>query len=425
MLNNENFLDKIGITSKISWGYLGVLIFMMGDGLELAFISPYLVDQGLSVTHTSALVTGYGVMIAIASWFSGVLIDMFGARKVMLWGLIAYIVGHSAFVGFGVTNVDFFIMFPTYMLRGIGYPLFAYGFLVWITYRTPQKRLGKAVGWFWFVFSGGMNVLGAGFSAWAVSNLGYINTLWSSIFWVLLGGFFALVLNRDKLERTSTAKGADQLKELARGITIVVKEPKVGVAGIVRIINQAAQYAFPLFLPTYLATFGIPTETWLVIWSSIFISNIAFNLIFGVVGDKLGWRNTIMWVGGVGCGIFTLALYYVPQIAGGNIVLLTIVGIIWGACLAGYVPISALVPSLVKEDKGAAMSILNLGAGLCVFVGPAIVTVFYGLVGPAGVTWILSGLYFASTIMMIWVKLPNNARTLDSVESSESATTPS
>src|SRR5699024_8796594 len=96
-----------------------------------------------------------------------------------------------------------------------------------------------------------------------------------------------------------------------------------------------------------------------------------------------------------------------------------------GACLAGYVPISALVPSLVKEDKGAAMSILNLGAGLCVFVGPAIVTAFYGLVGPAGVTWILSGLYFASTIMMIWVKLPNNARTIDSVESSESATTPS
>src|SRR5699024_8414744 len=228
---------------------------------DLAFISPYLVEQGLSVTHTSALVTGYGVMIAIASWFSGVLIDMFGARKVMLWGLIAYIVGHSAFVGFGVTNVDFIVMFPTYMLQGIGYPLFAYGFLVWITYRTSQKRLGKAVGWFWFVFSGGMNVLGAGFSAWAVSNLGYINTLWSSIFWVLLGGFFVLVIKRDKLKRTSTSTCIDQLKELARGITIVVKEPKVGVAGIVRIINQAAQYAFPLFLPTYLATFGIPTQT--------------------------------------------------------------------------------------------------------------------------------------------------------------------
>lgn len=47
---------------------------------------------------------------------------------------------------------------------------------------------------------------------------------------------------------------------------------------------------------------------------------------------------------------------------------------------------------------------------------------FYGLVGAVGVTWILSALYFASTIMMIWVKLPNNAKTLDNVEATETGT---
>lgn len=37
----------------------------------------------------------------------------------------------------------------------------------------------------------------------------------TSIFWVLLGGVFALIVNRDKLERTSTTTGIDQVKELA------------------------------------------------------------------------------------------------------------------------------------------------------------------------------------------------------------------
>lgn len=36
---------------------------------------------------------------------------------------------------------------------------------------------------------------------------------------------------------------------------------------------------------------------------------------------------------------------------------------LFGACLAGYVPLSAIMPSLAPENKGAAMSVLNLGQG--------------------------------------------------------------
>ena len=81
-------------------------------------------------------------------------------------------------------------------------------------------------------------------------------------------------------------------------------------------------------------------------------------------------------------------------------------GIAWGACLAGYVPLSALVPSLVKKDKGAAMAILNLGAGLAVFAGPAIVGLFIGSAGSEGVVWILASLYFISAILTHFITLP-------------------
>ncbi|HET7579958.1 MAG TPA: MFS transporter [Bacillales bacterium] len=419
MLSNENLLDRVGITSKISWGFLGVLIFMMGDGLELGWLSPYLIHHGLSVQQSASLFTAYGVTIAIAAWLSGVLIDVFGAKRVMLAGVIVYVIGQAAFIGLGIDDFSYWLMLPTYMIRGFGYPLFAYGFLVWIAYRTPKQRLGAAVGWFWFVFTGGMNVLGAYYSVWAIKHLGNVNTLWTAILWVVIGAIFALVFNRDKFEKKSSAKGWDQVKELVRGITIVKKEPKVGIAGIVRVINQAAQYAFPVFLPTYLEGFGIPTTTWLSIWGTIFMSNIAFNLIFGFIGDKFGWRNTVMWFGGCGCGLFTLLLYYAPQVVGGNLVVMQIIGILWGACLAGYVPLSALVPSLVKEDKGSAMSILNLGAGLCTFVGPAIVGLFFAFGGALGVTWILAGLYFVGAFLTKFVTLPNNAKTLEASENEE------
>ena len=81
-------------------------------------------------------------------------------------------------------------------------------------------------------------------------------------------------------------------------------------------------------------------------------------------------------------------------------------GFFWGAMMAGYVPLSALVPSLVKEEKGAAMSVLNLGAGLSAFAGPAIVGIFYPLVGSFGVIWIIAGLYAASAVMTKFITLP-------------------
>ncbi|GLO66761.1 MULTISPECIES: MFS transporter [Oceanobacillus] len=404
---NQTFLDKIGIPSNLVWGYFGVLIFMMGDGLELAWISPYLVDQGLTVQQAAVLTTSYGVTIAIAAWLSGVLVEAFGPRKTMTMGLVLYLLGHVLFVGFAMPNLVYELMIPTYALRGFGYPLFAYSFLVWVTYRTPKHQLGTAVGWFWFVFTGGLSVLGAYYSSFMINWVGHIPTMWSAVFWVLLGAYFALIVNKDKFDLEEKESKSSKFKELLNGITILKREPKVAVAGIVRIINQASQYAFPLFLPIYLSGQGISTTVWLNIWGTIFISNIAFNLIFGYVGDKFGWRNTITWIGAVGCGVFTLMMFYVPQVFTGNVFLIGAIGMLWGACLAGFVPLSALTPSLVGDgDKGAAMSILNLGAGLCVFVGPALVALFYDFIGTQGLMWLLAGLYFAAAIMTRFLRLP-------------------
>jgi polyol permease family len=405
MYQKETLLDRAGMPSHLAWGYLGILIFMMGDGVEQGWLSPYLLERGMSIQESASLFTAYGVTIAISSWFSGVLAEGFGPRKTMLMGVVLYILGTVGFVGYGMPDLNFGVMLITYAVRGFGYPLFAYSFLVWITYRSPRQKLGAAVGWFWFVFTGGLNVFGAYYSSWAIIELGYLNTLWSSIFWVLVGAFMALVLTKDKFVPSQEA-ASSKARELVKGLTILKEEPKVLLGGIVRIINTTAQFAFPVFLPTYMATHGFSTTEWLQIWGTIFTSNIIFNLIFGFVGDKFGWRNTVMWFGGVGCAISTLLFFYTPQIANGNFWIVLIPGILWGALLAGYVPLSALVPSLVKKDKGAAMAILNLGAGLPVFVGPAIVGLFIGLIGDEGVVWTLAILYLISAVLTKFITLP-------------------
>lgn len=402
------FIKSIGIPEHLLLGYFGVLIFMMGDGVEQAWLSPYLLDRGLSIQQSALLYTVYGITIAVSSWFSGVLVESYGPKKVMMLGVMAYILGTVGFVGYGIPDLDFTIMLVTYAFRGFGYPLFAYAFLVWVAYASPKQSLGRAVGWFWFVFTGGLNVLGAYYSSWAIIHLGYLETLWSSIFWVLLGASFVMFIKKENFPPLIGGGAWSKIRELSKGLTIMREEPKVLLGGVIRVINTTAQFAFPVFLPLYMADHGLTTKEWLQIWGGIFTSNIIFNLLFGFIGDFIGWRNTIMWFGGVGCGISTLFLYYSPQIFETSFWLVLMFGVLWGAFLAGYVPLSALVPSLVEHNKGGAMSILNLGAGLSVFVGPILVGLLIGPIGHEGVVWVLSGLYFLSAILTKFLVIPND-----------------
>ncbi len=417
--SRNNILERIGIPGQLAWGYIGILIFMMGDGVEQGWLSPYLIERGMTIRESASLFTAYGITIAISSWFSGVLAEGFGPKRTIFMGLLLYVIGTIGFVGYGLPELDFVTMLITYAVRGFGYPLFAYSFLVWITYASPRQKLGRAVGWFWFVFTGGLNVFGAYYSGWAIEHIGYLNTLWSSILWVLVGAFFTLLLNKAGFKGTVNNSTSSKVRELVKGLTIVKDEPKVLLGGLVRVINTTAQFAFPVFLPMYMATHGFTTSEWLQIWGTIFTANIVFNLIFGFIGDHLGWRNTIKWFGGVGCALTTLLFYYSPVLFNRDFWMVMGSGVLWGALLAGYVPLTALVPSLVKKDKGAAMAILNLGAGLPVFVGPAIVGLFIGVIGDEGVIWVLAVLYLVSAVLAHFITLPFNAKTAHQMEHEE------
>ncbi|HRO70768.1 MAG TPA: MFS transporter, partial [Chitinophagaceae bacterium] len=58
---NDAVIQKLGIPSSLLSGFLGILLFMMGDGMEQGWLSPYLIERGMTIQQTATLFTAYGV----------------------------------------------------------------------------------------------------------------------------------------------------------------------------------------------------------------------------------------------------------------------------------------------------------------------------------------------------------------------------
>ena len=407
--NQRSFLEQIGIFPPLFWGYVGLLLFMIGDGVEAGYLSKYLFDRDIASEPRIAIIfTVYGITVSIAAWLSGALSDLWGPRQVMAIGLAIWVLFEVGFLLLGVAPGNYRMVMAMYGLRGFGYPLFAYGFLVWITVAAPRQRLGTAVGWFWFALTGGLLTLGPLFARYAIPVIGSYNTLWLSLGLVVVGGLVALIGISEPLGKQRLAPpGTHPLWTLLLSVSIAWLKPKTAVGSIVRMINTAPQNGFLVFFPIYFTeTIGFTQERWLELLSWMFFSNIIWNLLFGFLGDRLGWRNTVAWCGGVGSAITTLLLYYIPHTMGANYPLCVLAAVLYGATLAGYVPLSALMPSLAPENKGAAMSLLNLGAGASNWFGPAIVYLFLQPLGVRGVMFIYAGLYLLSAFLTLFLTLP-------------------
>ena len=161
---HETFLDRIGIPHSLRWGFLGVLVFMTGNGTESNFISPHIeAVLGSPEATVATIITGYSLAVLVASYLSGALADLWGPRRVMTLGVAVWVVFEVLFL-LSLQLGSLPLVALTYFLRGFGYPLFAFAFLVWINVVTPYERNGVAVGWFYVMFTGGLPTLGSLFA---------------------------------------------------------------------------------------------------------------------------------------------------------------------------------------------------------------------------------------------------------------------
>ncbi|GAA0895850.1 MFS transporter [Pseudonocardia zijingensis] len=399
-------LARHGIVPNLRWGFVALTLFMIGDGVEAGFLSPYLDAQGFGPGQVSLLWGVYGFVVAAGAWLSGALAEAFGPRRVMLVGFAIWVVLEIAFLT-ALAQGDFTFMLIAFGVRGLGYPLFAYGFLVWVATDTPEPVLGKAVGWYWFFSILGLGVIGSYYAGIMIPLVGEFATLASSLVFIGLGGGLLLFLVQAR--RREPTDLASHVGALVGAVTIVVERPRVGIGGIVRVINTLGFYAFVVFLTTHMVRdVGLSTPQWQTVWGTMLLANILANVLFGYVGDRIGRVRTVAWFGGFLCAVTVPAFYYVPQLLGPNFWAILVVAILHGAALSGFVPLSAILPSLAPHRVGGAVAILNLGAGVSQFMGPVVA----GLVGPigvAGTVWVLSGIYVVGIGLTYCLRTPEDA----------------
>ncbi|MCI2874872.1 MFS transporter [Staphylococcus hominis] len=391
------------------WGYIAVAIFMTGDGFEQAFLSKYIVGLGYSDSQASRVIAIYGLIVALASWMSGVLAEVFSPRRLMTLAFIIWIIFHVGFLTLGLAQQNYAMMIIMYGIRGFAYPMFIYSFVVWITYSSPRHKLASAMGWFWAMYSIGIGVLGSYLPSFTIPLIGEMGTLWLSIIFILIGGLIAMFLVKDEKGTDIEAKNMTKkeiFKELGKGITILGNK-QIAIACVVRIINQLSLFGLIVFMPrVFTEQFGFTTSEWLRVWGLMYIVTIFTNLFWGIVGDKIGWVRQVRWFGCIGMALSTLAFYYLPAWSGPNILVTTFIAIIFGFSVAAFVPMSAIFPTLVPEHKGAAVSIHNLSAGLSNFCGPAIATITLAIATPIVTIWTYAIIYIIGFILTFFMKVP-------------------
>lgn len=222
---------------------------------------------------------------------------------------------------------------------------------------------GSATGWFWFAYTAGFAALGPLLAKVAIPILGQLNTLWLALVIIVAGALLILLVTDQHGTRPAEHRNERPLRTLAKGLTILWERPRLSAGTAVRTINSVPQYDFIVFMPIFFTEqLHFTLSQWLTVSSVMFFSNIVFNLISGLLGDRYGFTVVVRWMGGVGCAITLLAFYYLP-LATHNYGVALVTAATYGATLAGFVPLSALMPTMAPDHRGASMAALNLGAG--------------------------------------------------------------
>ncbi|MGO1285511.1 MAG: RbtT/DalT/CsbX family MFS transporter [Brachybacterium sp.] len=415
----ETFLDRLGIPHILRWGFLGVLVFMTGNGVETNFISPHMAevfgggDEMINLAAT--VITFYSLATLIGSYLAGALSDLWGPRRVMLLGVIVWVVFQAAFVG-ALATESVALIFLTYMFRGFGFPLFAFAFLVWVNAVSPKERAGAAVGWFYVMFTGGMPTIGS------LVAIGMIPAFGGGLFgerWamgastaIVVAGFLIayLCVREEHGDRRLAPEGETSSQVIFSGVVLSLKNKKVMMGFLTRLINTAPQFGMFIILPTVIAeTLGWGQSRWLLMTSIVFAGNILFNAAFGALGDRIGWTTTVRWFGIVGSAVGLLLWWYVPHwVPAGSdwgFVVSVIAGTVFGILLAGFVPLGAIMPALAPNHKGAAMAMYTTAAGGATFLGSAVVAVVRPWGGNVGVVWAFVALYALAFLMTFALKV--------------------
>jgi polyol permease family len=397
----------LGMPLALLGGYIAIVFCMTGDGIEQAFLSKYVVNLGFSAGDSALLFTVYGATAAIASWLSGVLADVYKPRRIMLVGVAWWLVFHTLFLWLGLGHLNFPLMLVLYGIRGIAYPLFFYGFFVWVVQRSRPHELASAIGWTWSMFTIGYGIIGSYLPSFTIGWIGYMGTLWMSMAWVFAGGLLIYFFTGGVAAASNVGieRGGSKFAEIAKCVTLIFNNRNIALALITRIICNLSLFGFPVIMPLLYTSpqVGFSVPEWARIWGTFFLVQPITNVLWGLIGDRIGWMRQMRWVGFCGCGTASLLFYWIPIHFPHNMFAASIAALLFAFTVTAFVPMGAIFPMMEPNHKGAAVSVQNLGGGLANFGGPMLAALILPLWGFKGVVIVYGALYYFAAFLTLFI----------------------
>jgi polyol permease family len=397
----------LGMPVALLGGYIAIVFCMTGDGIEQAFLSKYVVNLGFTAGDSALLFTVYGATAALASWLSGVLADVFTPRRIMLVGVAWWLVFHVLFLWLGLGHLNLPLMLLFYGIRGVAYPLFFYGFFVWVVQRSRPHELASAIGWTWSMFTIGYGIVGSYLPSFTIQWIGYMGTLWMSMAWVFVGGLLIYFFTGgiSSTPNASIAQGESKFGEIAKCVTLIFNNRNIALALITRIICNLSLFGFPVIMPLLYTSprVGFSVPEWARIWGMFFLVQPITNVLWGLIGDRIGWMRQMRWVGFCGCGTASLLFYWIPIHFPHNMFAASIAALLFAFTVTAFVPMGAIFPMMEPKHKGAAVSVQNLGGGLANFGGPMLAALILPLWGFKGVVIVYGALYYTAAVLTLFI----------------------
>lgn len=397
----------LGMPLALLGGYIAIVFCMTGDGIEQAFLSKYVVNLGFSAGDSALIFTVYGATAALASWLSGVLADVFKPRRIMLVGVAWWLVFHALFLWLGLGHLNLPLMLVFYGIRGVAYPLFFYGFFVWVVQRSRPHELASAIGWTWSMFTIGYGIIGSYLPSFTIGWIGYMGTLWMSMAWVFTGGLLIYFFTGGvgAAPNPGIESGGSKFAEIAKCVTLIFNNRNIALALITRIICNLSLFGFPVIMPLLYTSpeVGFSVPEWARIWGMFFLVQPVTNVLWGLIGDRIGWMRQMRWVGFCGCGTASLLFYWIPIHFPHNMFAASIAALLFAFTVTAFVPMGAIFPMMEPEHKGAAVSVQNLGGGLANFGGPMLAALILPLWGFKGVVIVYGALYYFAAVLTLFI----------------------
>lgn len=284
----------------------------------------FLVDEfEVGYTALGAVMTLFFVVSGCGQPLAGFLVDRFGARRLLLFGLGIYVV---AVVALAAVNA-FWMFYVVMAIAALGNCVFHPADYTVLAASVPQSHMGRAfsihtlggnIGW---AVAPALMLLVAGFAGWRVAL--YTAGMIGALVWL------ALWINRDLLRDETPSNDGDTHRPLMNAT--VLFSPSVVLCFAYFTLLSAGLIAVQNFIaPILTAVHAMPLALAGAALTAFLLGASAGVVAGGIAADRSSHHAGIIAGGLAGCAILIVGIAYAPAVAAVLIVMLAFAGFLSG-----------------------------------------------------------------------------------------------